>query len=168
MITTKYIVNGVKNFISIGTLTGRVRFKLLNESAIVPTNGSERAAGYDLYSNGVPKEGIVIEPGKTKLIGTGIVMALPHGTFGGIYARSGLACKNGIRPANCVGVIDSDYRGEIKVALYNDSDEKFIIHNGERIAQLICQPYIKMKLLKVDNLNETKRGAGGFGSTGNN
>ena len=138
--------------------------KLLNENAKVPTRGSEEAAGYDLYSI----DEVSIKPGETKPIHTGISIALPKNTFGGIYARSGMAINRGLRPANCVGVIDSDYRGEIIVALHNDSDEMQNIHVGDRIAQLIIQEYMTVKMTVAEDLNETKRGEGGFGSTGTN
>lgn len=141
-----------------------VQVKLLNEFAKIPTRGSEQAAGYDLYA---ATDGPVRIPAhRTILIGTGLSMALPQGTFLGIYPRSGLATKQGLRPANCVGVIDSDYRGEIKIALHNDTDQDKDIMAGERIAQGILHSYIPMTFEIVDELNETERGAGGFGSTG--
>ena len=138
--------------------------KLLNENAKIPTRGSEEAAGYDLYST----DEIMIKPGETKPIHTGIAIALPKKTFGGIYARSGMAIKRGLRPANCVGVIDSDYRGEVIVALHNDSDETQMIHVGDRIAQLIVQEYKTVTMTEAENLDDTARGEGGFGSTGTN
>lgn len=141
-----------------------VKYKKLNDDAIMPTRGSEYAAGYDLYSNTSGN----IYPGDTVLFGTGISMVLPEHTFGGIYARSGLATKRGLRPANCVGVIDSDYRGEIIVAIHNDSSRVQRIDYGDRIAQLIIQPYIVAEFEEVTELPDTDRGAGGFGSTGEN
>ena len=137
----------------------------LREYAIEPTKGSTEAAGYDLYipSN---EDVIPIPAHETRLIGTGIAIELPKGTFGAIFARSGLATKQGLRPANCVGVVDSDYRGEIKVALHNDTNEHRIITGGERIAQLIVMPYVCVDLVETDELSSTERGEGGFGSTG--
>ena len=135
----------------------------LNDDAIVPTFGSEFAAGADLYA----AESVIISAGETVKISTGIAVEIPAGFFGGIYARSGLATKQGLRPANCVGIIDADYRGEIIVALHNDSKtESRLINKGDRIAQLIIQPYVKMNFNTVDKLSETVRGEGGFGSTG--
>lgn len=136
----------------------------LNDLAKTPTRGSDDAAGLDLYA--AIESNIVLRPNETKLIGTGIKIALPQGTFGGIFARSGLALKQGLRPANCVGVVDSDYRGEVGVALHNDSNIEQIVYPGERIAQLIVIPYVTVFPVVVDDLNETERGSGGFGSTG--
>lgn len=136
----------------------------LNSTAKIPTRGSEQAAGWDLYANVVGN--IYIYPHTTKKIPTGIAIEIPKGYFGGIYARSGLATKKGLRPANCTGVIDSDYRGEVIVALHNDTEETYIIEPNERIAQLIIQPYLDFSFIEVDSLNETARGDGGFGSTG--
>lgn len=135
------------------------------EDAIEPTRGSVAAAGYDLY---VPKneEEIIIPAHETVKIDIGIAIALPNETFGAIFARSGLATKQGLRPSNCVGVVDNDYRGSIGVALHNDINETKIIKSGERIAQLVVIPYIPINLQKTDKLDETERGEGGFGSTG--
>ena len=140
-------------------------YKKLREDAIEPTKGSAAAAGYDLY---VPQNenGIGIPAHETKLIDTGIAIELPEGTFGAIFARSGLATKQGLRPANCVGVVDSDYRGEVKVALHNDTNEHRVIAGGERIAQLVVIPYLCVNLVETDELSSTERGEGGFGSTG--
>ena len=143
-----------------------MKIQLLTTSAKVPTRGSDEAAGYDLYAD--VQEVISIEPNETKLIPTGISIALPKGTFGGIYARSGLALKQGLRPANCVGVIDSDYRGPVGVALHNDSGVVREINPGDRIAQLIIQNYTNEEFEVVDTLDGTERGSGGFGSTGVN
>lgn len=142
-----------------------VFYKILREDAITPTRGSTAAAGYDLY---VPRDenGIGLPAHETKLIDIGIAIELPEGTFGAIFARSGLATKQGLRPANCVGVIDSDYRGEIKVALHNDSNEHRVVSGGERIAQLVVIPYLNVELFEADELSDTERGEGGFGSTG--
>lgn len=141
-----------------------VKIKKLNENAKI-THGSEKSAGYDLHAC-MDSESIFIEPQTNKLVGTGISMAIPEGYFGGIYARSGLATKEGLRPANCVGVVDSDYRGEIKVALFNDTNEKKVVVNGDRIAQLIIQPYLDLEFVEVDELDDSNRGENGFGSTG--
>lgn len=140
-----------------------INIKLLNEKAKVPTRGSEYAAGYDLYA--ATTESINIAPHSTVKIGTGISVELPNGTFGAIFARSGLATKKGLRPANCVGVCDSDYRGEYIVAIHNDTDEMMTITTGERIAQLIVMPFIAVEFNVVEELTETQRGEGGFGSS---
>lgn len=141
-----------------------INIKLLNENAKVPTRGSEYAAGYDLYA--ATDYDIEIAPHSTVKIGTGISVELPNGTFGAIFARSGLATKKGLRPANCVGVCDSDYRGEYIVPMHNDTDEVMTIASGERIAQLIVMPFVGIEFNIVDELTKTKRGDGGFGSTG--
>lgn len=142
----------------------RIKFVKLNPNAKTPVYSSEFAAGADLYScSELPIE---IKSGETKLVGTGIATEIKEGLVGLIYARSGLASKRGLAPANCVGVIDSDYRGEIKVALHNHSTEDQIIEPFERIAQLVIAPYIKAEFELSDSLEETKRGEGGFGSTG--
>ena len=143
-----------------------MRVKLLNERATLPTLGSEYAAGYDLYA----AEGAFIPAGATVLIGTGLAMEIPTGFWGGVFARSGLATKQGLRPANCTGIVDSDYRGEIKVALHNDSASERIVQAGDRIAQLVFLPVCRdLKGFEVvDDLSETDRGVGGFGSTGTN
>ena len=142
----------------------KVRIKKLDRNAIIPTYGTDYAAGCDIYALVDDKE--TIKPGETKLIKTGIAMEVPTGYAALIYARSGLASKKGLAPANKVGVVDSDYRGEIMVALHNHSDEVREIENGERIAQIVIAPYIKAIFEEVDNLDETKRGHNGFGSTG--
>lgn len=141
-----------------------IRFKRLNSMATVPSRGSEKAAGYDLYA--AISEPISIRPHETAKVGTGLSFELPDETFGAIFARSGLATKQGLRPANCVGVCDSDYRGEYIVAIHNDTDNEQIIAPNERIAQLILMPYIPMIFEEVNELSDTERGAGGFGSTG--
>ena len=141
-----------------------VRIKKLDENAIIPTYGSEFAAGADLYA--CTGETVTIEPHKTLLIHTGIAMEIPTGYAGLIYARSGIASKRGLAPANKVGVVDSDYRGEIMVALHNHSDEPQTIDNGERIAQLVIAPYVVADFVVSDELDDTDRGEGGFGSTG--
>lgn len=138
--------------------------KILNDLAKVPTYGSIEAAGADLYA--ATSYDIEIRPHETVKIGTGIAIAVPRGYYGGIYARSGLATKQGLRPANCVGVIDSDYRGEVIVALHNDTDEPQWVPAGSRIAQLLIQPVMRTYFNVVDELEDTERGIGGFGSTG--
>lgn len=146
-----------------------VKFIKLDENAKTPTYGTEFAAGADLYA--VTSGLVVIKPGETKFIGTGIACEIPEGYVGLIYARSGLACKRGLAPANKVGVIDSDYRGEIKVALHNhnaENSEDVFINKGERIAQLVIIPYIRAEFCEAESLDDTERGAGGFGSTGTN
>ena len=140
-----------------------VKFTKLNENAKMPTFGTEFSAGADLYS---AEEEVVIEPNETKFIGTGLATAIPVGTVGLIYARSGLACKKGLAPANKVGVIDSDYRGEIKVALHNHGSAPQTVVKSERIAQMVITPYFAVDYVETDVLDQTERGAGGFGSTG--
>ena len=142
----------------------KVPLKKLRENARTPTRGSSAAAGYDLYA--CLAEPVVIAPHTTERIGTGITAALPDGYFAACFARSGLASRQGLRPANCVGVVDSDYRGEYIVALYNDSQEPRTVHDGDRIAQLVVMPYLQLDFEQVDSLPETERGDGGFGSTG--
>ena len=143
-----------------------VKIKKLYFDTVIPTKGSDQAAGFDLYAHGLCDECVIIDPHQTQMIGTGIAMEIPEGYFGGIYARSGLASKCGLRPANCVGVVDSDYRGEIKVAVHNDSDAPKYIYDGDRIAQLIIQPYLNVEFEKTDELSDTERGSGGFGHSG--
>ena len=140
-----------------------IKIKKLNEKAIIPTYGSEYAAGADLYA--CIDDVVIIKKNETVFVPTGISMELPEGTAGLLYARSGLACKKGLAPANKVGVIDSDYRGEVIVALHNHSKENYELQPGERIAQLVITPYIKANFMEED-LTDTKRGSGGFGSTG--
>lgn len=142
----------------------KVKIERLNNLASMPTRGSTSAAGYDLYA--ATSYIIDIAPHSTVKIGTGLAMELPEGTFGAIFARSGLATKKGLRPANCVGVIDSDYRGECIVALHNDTDEMMSIDPGERIAQLIVMKYPTVEFEEAEELSSTERGEGGFGSTG--
>lgn len=142
----------------------KVQIKKLKENAVIPTRGSSSAAGYDLYA--CIESSVVIKPHATEKIGTGIAVAVPEGYFGAIFARSGLAAKQGLRPANCVGVADSDYRGEYIVALHNDTDSERTIEPGERIAQMVVMPYLAVEFEEVAELDETERGSGGFGSTG--
>lgn len=139
-----------------------VEIQKLTDTAQVPFHGSDAAAGYDLFAD----QDCVIQPGASAKISTGIAMAIPDGYWGGIFARSGLATKQGLRPSNCVGVIDSDYRGPIIVALYNDSNDNRIIHKGDKIAQMIISPFAYWTIHEVNTLEKTERGEGGFGSTG--
>lgn len=145
-------------------LSAKIKIKKLTDTAKTPTRGSEYAAGYDLYAD--VKENVQIKPHETVKIGTGLAMEIPDGYFGAIFARSGLATKEGLRPANCVGVCDSDYRGEYIVAIHNDSEETRTITAGERIAQLVVMPYLPVTFDEVSELTDTNRGEGGFGSTG--
>lgn len=141
-----------------------VRIKKLDKNATIPTYGSQFAAGADLYAcTDMP---ITINPHQTVLVHTGIAMEIPAGYAGLVYARSGIATKRNLAPANKVGVIDSDYRGEIMVALHNHGEEAQTIENGERIAQLVITPFVTAEFSEVDELCETERGEGGFGSTG--
>ena len=141
-----------------------VKFKKLTPNAIVPTYGTEFSAGADLYSG--MTEPVIINAGTTEFIKTGIAMEIPEGLVGLVYARSGMACKKGLAPANKVGVIDSDYRGEIIVALHNHSDKPVTIEPKDRIAQIVLAPYITADFNEVEELDDTERGQGGFGSTG--
>lgn len=143
-----------------------IKVKKLFNDAEVPTYGSISSAGMDLYAHLGEHEMLLIEPHETVKVGTGIAIEPPVGYFGAVFARSGLATKQGLRPANCVGVCDWDYRGEYIVALHNDSEEEREIRNGDRIAQLVFLPYITGEIKVVDDLSLTDRGDGGFGSTG--
>lgn len=141
-----------------------VNIKKLNENAVIPAYGSEYAAGADLYA--CLDGDLIVQPHETAVIPTGIALELPVGYAGLIYARSGLATKKGLAPANKVGVVDCDYRGEVKVALHNHSGVAQTVSAGERVAQLVITPYITANFCEVDELSQTVRGAGGFGSTG--
>lgn len=141
-----------------------VKVKKLNDKAVIPTYGSLGAAGADLYA--VTDSTATIEPAATVLIGTGIAMEIPEGYVGLVFARSGLSTKQGLAPANKVGVIDSDYRGEIKVPLFNQSKETRVIESGERIAQIAIVPFVQAEFDECSELDDTSRGEGGFGSTG--
>ena len=143
-----------------------IAVKKLDVNAVLPTYGSEYAAGADLYA--LTDEELVFQPGETKLVHTGIALEIPEGYAGLIYARSGLATKSGLAPANKVGVIDSDYRGEIKVGLLNHSKEVRTVATGDRIAQMVITPFVTAEYYEADELSDTKRGEGGFGSTGKN
>ena len=141
----------------------KVRIKKLNENAIIPTYGTSYSAGADLYTIDSP---ITIEPHATTLLHTGLAVEIPEGYCGLIFARSGLASKRGLAPANKVGVIDADYRGEVMVALHNHTDKPQTVEQGERIAQLAIIPFLAADFELADELSDTVRGAGGFGSTG--
>ena len=141
-----------------------MKIKKLNENAIIPTRGSEHAAGYDLYA--CIDEPVAIAPYQTVKIGTGLSFQLPDNIAALIFARSGLATKHGLRPANCVGLCDPDYRGEYIVALHNDSDIPYKINPGDRIAQVVFVEYNAPKFDVVNELDDSNRGEGGFGSTG--
>lgn len=142
----------------------RLRVKKIREQAQIPHYGTDYAAGADLYA--CLDEPLAIKAGVTEFIPTGLAMEIPAGMVGLIYARSGLACKKGLAPANKVGVIDSDYRGEIMIALHNHSCEDITIESGERVAQMMIAPYIFAEYEETDELSDTVRGEGGFGSTG--
>ena len=141
-----------------------INIKKLNENATIPSYGSEFAAGADLYA--CMDEPVTIAAGETQFIHTGLAIEIPAGYAGLVYARSGLACKKGLAPANKVGVIDADYRGEIMVALYNHSSQAVEIEPGERVAQLVITPYLTAVFEETEELSDTVRGEGGFGSTG--
>ena len=142
----------------------KIKVKKITPTAIIPERGSKFSAGYDLSAD--ISENILIRPQETVKIPTGLSFEVPEGYFGGIYARSGLSTKQGLRPSNCVGVCDSDYRGEYIVALHNDSETTRVVEPGQRIAQVIFQPYLMCELENVEDLTQTQRGDGGFGSTG--
>lgn len=141
-----------------------MNIKKLKENATIPAYGSDYAAGADLYA--CIDQAVTIAPGETAFIGTGIAMEIPMGYAGFIYARSGLSCKKGLAPANKVGVVDADYRGEITVAIYNHAGEARTIEPNERIAQMVIAPFLKVDFEETDGLTDTVRGVGGFGSTG--
>lgn len=142
-----------------------VNIKKLKPNAIIPTYGTEYAAGADLYA--CLDEAVTINPGETEFIKTGLAIEIPAGYAGLVFARSGLSCRQGLAPANKVGVIDADYRGEIMVALHNHSKELRTVNSGDRIAQLVITPFLTANFIETNELNATVRGAGGFGSTGN-
>lgn len=145
-------------------MTFDVKIKKLNENAIIPKYGSEFSAGADLYA--CMDEPVVIAPGETLLIHTGISAEIPDGYVGLNFARSSVASKRGLAPANKVGVIDSDYRGEIMVALHNHGKTEQTVEPGERVAQLVIVPYLTANFVEAAELSDTERGEGGFGSTG--
>ena len=141
-----------------------VKIRKLNPEAVVPTYGSVYSAGADLYA--CEDGDITIAPGETRLIHTGLSLEIPEGFGGFIYARSGLASKKGLAPANKVGVVDADYRGEVMVALHNHSSAEQTVAKGERVAQLVIAPFLKAEFIVSEELSSTARGEGGFGSTG--
>lgn len=141
-----------------------LRIMLLDDHASCPVRATEGSVGYDLFAS--VEDEVVVNPGETRLVGCGFAMALEQGYAAFIYARSGLGIKHGIVPGNCVGVIDSDYRGEVKVGLRNHSGEPFVVRPGDRIAQMVVSRCELPELVVCDELDETERGSGGFGSTG--
>ena len=145
-------------------LGGKVNIKKLDERAVIPTCGTKLSAGADLYA--VLDDDVIIAPGETVFVRTGLAIEIPEGCAGMIFARSGLACKKGLAPANKFGVVDADYRGEVMVAVHNHSLEDRVIGHGERIAQLVIMPFYKAEFCEVSELTDTFRGEGGFGSTG--
>lgn len=142
----------------------KINIKKLTETAILPKRGSAYAAGYDLFAD--IQEVLEIQPHETKMISTGLSMEIPAGYFGGIFARSGLSAKEGLRPANCVGVVDADYRGPVCVALHNDGEVVRKVQPKQKIAQMVVVPFLAVEFDEVEELSETVRGEGGFGSTG--
>lgn len=145
-------------------LTEKVRVRILDERAVLPSYGTEYSAGADLYA--CLGESVVIQPAEAYLVHTGLAMEIPVGFAGLVFARSGLASRKGLAPSNKVGVIDADYRGEIMVSLFNHSKEPQIVSPGERIAQIVIIPFLKVEWEVADELSDTSRGSGGFGSTG--
>lgn len=142
----------------------KINIKKLTVTAILPERGSAYAAGYDLFAD--IQEVQEIHPHETKMISTGLSMEIPEGYFGGVFARSGLSSKEGLRPANCVGVVDADYRGPVCVALHNDSEVVRSVQPGQKIAQMVVVPFLAVEFEEVEALSDTVRGEGGFGSTG--
>lgn len=140
-----------------------VKVKRLTETAKLPTRGSEQAAGYDLFAD--IQEPVEIAPHTVAKIGTGLAMEIQEGYFGAIFARSGISLKRGLRPANCVGICDSDYRGEYIVALRNDTNQLHTVQPQEKIAQLVILPFMPAEFTEVEELGATQRGEGGFGSS---
>ena len=144
----------------------KVKFVKVREGAKVPERGSKFAAGYDLSACIPDMERVIIHPGETVKIPTGLAVKIPDGYFGGVFARSGLSTKQGLRPATAVSVIDSDYVGEIFIPIHNDSNEIRVIEHGQRICQLVILPYLNAEFEEVDKLEDTERGDNGFGSSG--
>ena len=145
-------------------LKQQVKIKKLKDKAILPTYGTPLSAGADLYA--CMDETVTIGPGETVLVKTGLAMAIPEGYAGLIYARSGLATKKGLAPANKVGVVDADYRGEVMVPLHNHSRVEVSVEHGERIAQMVITPFLTAEFMEAEELDDTLRGENGFGSTG--
>lgn len=142
----------------------QIKVRILNVGATLPTYGTAEAAGADLYA--LRGASVTVPPHETVMIHTGLAAEIPEGYAGLIFARSGLASKRGLAPANKVGVVDPDYRGEFMVALHNHTDIPAVVEGGERIAQLVLVPFLRAEFIPSDTLSETERGAGGFGSTG--
>lgn len=142
----------------------KINIKKLSQTAVLPERGSMYAAGYDLFAD-IEQE-VTIPPHETVLIPTGLAMEIPEGYFGGIFARSGLSMKEGLRPANCCGVVDADYRGEVCVSLHNDSDISRIVTPKQKVAQMVVIPFLNVDFEEVSELTDTIRGENGFGSTG--
>ena len=142
----------------------KINIKRLTETAVLPERGSAYAAGYDLFAD--IEAAIEIKPHETFLVPTGLAMEIPEGYFGGIFARCGLSMKEGLRPANCCGVVDADYRGQVCVSLHNDSDVTRTITPQQKIAQLVVVPFLSVEFEEIEELSDTVRGVGGFGSTG--
>lgn len=145
-------------------MTAPVSVKILDPRAKLPAYGSAAAAGADLCA--LTDGPVTVAPGETVLFHTGIAIAVPQGYAGLVYARSGISCKRGLAPANKVGVIDADYRGEVMIYLHNHGSEPQVVEDGDRIAQLVITPYLTAQFQSVDTLDDTERGSGGFGSTG--
>lgn len=141
-----------------------IQIKRMSDTAQLPYRGSREAAGYDLFAD--VAEAVAVHPHETKMISTGVAVAIPEGYFGGVFARSGLSAKEGLRPANCTGVVDSDYRGTVMVALHNDGETVRYVQPQQKIAQLVVMPYLAAEFTEVEKLPDTARGEGGFGSTG--
>lgn len=141
-----------------------IKIKKLSETAKLPERGSAYAAGYDLFAD--IREVVEIQPHMTYMVNTGVAMEIPEGYWGGVFARSGLSAKEGLRPANCVGVVDADYRGPICVALHNDGEVVRTITPGQKVAQMVVVPFLSVEFEEAAELSDTVRGAGGFGSTG--
>lgn len=152
----------IEKLVSGGSL--QVKVKKVSETAILPTKATEGSAGFDLYAD-IDKEAL-IHPHDTLLLSTGLAFEIPKGYFGAIYPRSGISSKRGVRLANCVGVIDSDYRGVVGLPMHNDCDSSRYVKPHERVAQIIFQKYDEVELIETNELSETDRGTGGFGSTG--
>lgn len=145
----------------------KIKVKKVSPDAMLPTHGSDMAAGYDLYAYGIKNEdGVQIYPGQAEMIGTGIAVEIPEGYAGLLFGRSGMAFKRGLRLSNSVGLLDPDFRGEIKCHVRNDSSKPRDIKNGDRIAQLVVVPFMALDFELTDELSDTNRGTGGFGSTG--
>lgn len=147
-----------------GTIT--VKWKRLHKDAHVPTRGSREAAGYDLYACLGEGKTVFIKPGETVMISTGVALEIPAGWFGQLHGRSGLSTKKGLRLSTGVSIVDADYRGDVFIGIHNDSGFTREIENGDRIAQIVFQKHPEVKFIEVDELAETERGSGGFGSTG--